>query len=370
MIKKFPMLYKKTSTGKIQTWEVWVDGATMCSESGQLDGKKIFSSDTIKEGKNLGRTNATTVQEQAIAEAGARWTAKKKKGYVEKINDAHEDKVDEIIEGGVNPMLAQSYAKHGDKIPFPCATQPKLDGIRSPAVTGALWTRTRKAILSVPHIVRELFALKLNKDSLDGELYNHLFKNDFEKITHIVNQKKEPDPNHELVQYHVYDIPVNLPFSKRIELLNDLKKRLPKNSPIKVVETIIVNDEVELIAAYEKFKAEGYEGAMVRDLNTVYENKRSYSLQKMKEFEDAEFEIVDVEEGRGKLQGHVGAFVCMTADETRFKVKMAGDTAKLREYWIHQKQYMGEFLTVKFQGLTGKNGVPRFPVGLRIRNYE
>jgi DNA ligase-1 len=137
-----------------------------------------------------------------------------------------------------------------------------------------------------------------------------------------------------------------------------------------MVETLIVKDEVELIEAYEKFKSQGYEGAMVRNLNSPYEFKRSNHLQKMKEFEDAEFEIVGVEEGRGKLQGHAGAFVCKNKDNTEFKAKMSGEISKLKEYWENQNEYIGQMLTVKFQGFTGAKKVPRFPVGLRIRNYE
>ena len=368
--KTFPTLYKKTSTGKIQMWEVYVEGATMYSQSGQVDGAKIPSEDTIKEGKNIGKKNETTPEQQAVLEAEARWTAKKKKGYVEQIDDAKGGKVDEIIEGGINPMLAKSYAEQGDKIIFPCAVQPKLDGIRCIATGSSLWTRTRKPIRSVPLINYEVDKLGGSTLILDGELYNHKFKDDFEKITHIVNQKKEVAENHDLVQYHIYDMPSDKPLVGRLLDLKILFQKIPKTSNLKLVETIIVNDEVELDAAYEKFKAEGYEGAMVRNLNSPYEYKRSNHLQKMKEFADAEFEIIGGEEGRGKLQGHLGAFICVTKDGTEFKVKMTGETSRLKEYWINQKKYIGELLTVKFQGCTTANKVPRFPVGIRIREID
>jgi DNA ligase-1 len=368
-MKKFPVLYKKTSTGKIQTWEVWVEGAVMHSESGQLDGKKIKSEDTIKEGKNIGKANETTKEQQALLEAEARWTAKTKKGYTITQTGAAAGKVEDVIEGGLNPMLAKSYADQGEKILFPCAVQPKLDGIRCVAIGSSLWTRTRKPIRSVPHIAYAVDNVGDPSTILDGELYNHEFKNDFEKITTIVGQKKDVDPNHELCQYHVYDMPMDAPFAERIKTLQALCKKLGKKSPIKLVETVVVNDEVELDAAYERFKAEGYEGAMVRNLNSPYEYKRSNHLQKMKEFQDAEFKIIGVEEGRGKLQGHAGAFVCATKNGAEFKAKMAGETSKLKEYWDNQEGCIGKKLTVKFQGLTSGD-VPRFPVGKAIRNYE
>lgn len=363
-------MYKKTSTGAIQTWEIWVEGDTMHSESGQLDGKKIKSEDTIKEGKNIGKANETSIEEQALAEAESRWTAKTKKGYTTSQIGAAAGKVEDIIEGGINPMLAKSYADQGEKILFPCAVQPKLDGIRCVAMGSSLWTRTRKPIRSVPHIAHALDKLDLGKIVLDGELYNHDFKNDFEKITTIVGQKKDVDPDHHLCQYHIYDMPGEGNFSQRRFNLHKLFSKLPKNSPLKLVETIEVADEVELDAAYELFKSQGYEGAMVRNLNSPYEYKRSNHLQKMKEFQDSEFEIIGGEEGRGKLQGHLGAFICKTNDGVEFKAKMAGETKLLKHYWENLKHHLGMALTVKFQGLTGKNGVPRFPVGKIIRDYE
>ena len=341
----------------------------MHSESGQLDGKKIKSEDTIKEGKNIGKANETTPEEQALAEAESRWIGKKKKGYVEQINNAARGKVDtQIIEGGYNVMLAKKF--EGD-LDYPVAVQPKLDGIRCAATGSSLWTRTRKPIRSVPHIEHALEQLGKNRPFLtDGELYNHLYRTDFEKITEIVGQKKDVHEDHHLAQYHVYDIPSKKPFIDRMNDLNTLKSFLPKNSPIVIVPTRIAENEEELMEIFQDYLTMGYEGAMIRLLDIPYENKRSGSLLKLKEFQDAEFEIVGGEEGRGKLQGHLGAFVCKTADGTEFKVKMAGETANLKEYWKNLDEYVGEMLTVKYQALTGKNKVPRFPVGKAIRNYE
>lgn len=364
--KQFPLLYKKTSTGAIQVWKVRVEDGTMYSESGKLDGKMILSEDTIKMGKNIGKVNETTPHEQALLEAESRWTSKLKKGYVEKLTDAKEDKVDDIIEGGYLPMLAKVY--EGE--PFPFYAQFKLDGIRCPVTETSTWTRTRKPLRSVPHINHAISKIKDAPDQLDGELYNHDFKDNFEKITHIVGQKKDVDPEHELVEYHIYDIPSDKPFGERLKDLKALFKKIPKNSPLKMVETFYITDEQELVTAYDEAKIRGYEGLMVRLDNEPYQYKRSGSLLKMKDFQDTEFKIVGVEEGRGKLQGHAGAFICVTDNGDQFKAKMCGEIGFLKAYWENKEDYIGLLLTVKHQGYTGKNNVPRFPVGKAIRDYE
>jgi DNA ligase-1 len=308
----------------------------------------------------LGKSNETTPQKQAEIEAQNEWTAKIKKGYVEEISRASQGETNH--EGGWSPMLAHKYSDQGHKIVFPAYAQPKLDGFRCVSDTdGKLWTRTRKPYVSVPHIE----AAMAKGVRLDGELYNHGYKKDFEKISHLVNQKTEPAPGHEIVEYHVYDVNMPGTFAERNAWL---KKHLPKTHPFVLVETILVKDEDELMEAFDHYLELGYEGAMVRNAEALYEMKRSYDLQKIKEFDDAEFPIVGIEEGRGRLMGHVGAFICTTEDGTRFKAKMKGDTTKLKEYFEHHNLWENKQLTVLYQGLTGKNKVPRFPRGLRFRD--
>lgn len=365
-MKKFPILYKKASTGKIQTWEVSVEGSTMTSLAGQMGGVLTPTVETILEGKNLGKKNETTPEQQALIEAEARWLKKKKGGYVEKLNDAKTDKVDKVIEGGINPTLAHKFSEQGHKIVYPCAAQPKLDGIRCIATGSSLWSRTRKAITSVPHISHALRAMGIGAGDLtDGELYNHDYKDNFEKITTIVGQKKDVEPDHELVQYHIYDFPSELPFSERLKELKRVfgKVAKSKKSPLKLVETIICKNEQELMEATQKFISEGYEGAMARNLNAPYEYKRSYDLQKIKEFDDAEFTILDVIAGKNNTV----IFKCETEEGNQFEATMSGEREHNQVYLLNKEDYICRMLTVKYQGFTTKNKVPRFPIGLRIR---
>lgn len=375
-----PTLYKKNSNESLQFWQIRVletpNSGTLYdieTEYGQVgtDSPQI-TIDTISKGKNIGKANETSTFEQANAEALAKWQKQKKKGYVESIEAAEAEELDALIEGGIVPMLAHTFEKQGHKIKYPCYVQPKLDGIRCIAIVKnskcTLWSRTRKQITSCPHIIAEIENTFKKDIVLDGELYSHKFKNNFEHIVHLVRQE-EPDPQHEDVDYHIYDVVNNLPFRDRINQVAYYFIESDFNH-IHLVDTYEISSESEVQPCFSDFKKSGYEGAMLRNALGFYVNKRSSDLIKVKEFDDDEFKVVDIEEGRGKLTGHVGSFVCEMTNGNRFLAKMSGDTEKLKEYFKDHSLWKGKILTVQYQGLTGANGVPRFPVGLRFRESE
>lgn len=375
MKKTFPTLYKKTATGATQMWEIEVDDNVIISRHGQVGGAITESApDVIREGKNIGRSNATTPEQQALLEAQSDWEKKLKKGYVQDIDAAKKGETDACIEGGFFPMLAKRYDEDGDKIVFPCYVQPKFDGHRCCATPGedgttySLWSRTRKPITGVPHIVAEIERLEIHHTNLDGECYQHDYHDRFEELSSFIRQVT-PKAGFEVVQYHIYDIAnPELDFEARHNLLTLMlgTPEHPKSKILIPVETVKVNNEDELMLAFERFLKAGYEGCMVRNAKGKYMFKRSPDLQKVKEFKDSEYKIVRVEEGRGMLSGH-GIFVCVTPEGVEFAAKMVGEIAELKKYYEHPEKYIGKALTVKYQGLTTKSKVPRFPVALRIR---
>lgn len=365
-------LFKKTSTGADQEWTISVEGNVIVTRFGRVGGKIQESRDEVKEGKNAGRANATTPEEQAKAEAQSQWEKKLKKGYVKSLTDARAGKVDALVTGGYWPMLAHRYDKRGDDIAFPAFLQPKLDGHRCTGLVGTegvtLWSRKRMPILSMPHITRALMELGLKgQHRPDGELYNHAYHNKFEELTHFI-KRPGPIPGHEVVQYHLYDVFIEgAPFCDR---LGWLQTHIPKDHPyLKVVKTIEVADEDEMTLAFEEHNADGYEGAIIRNAKGTYlsapPDARSVDLQKLKTFIDDEFRVVGVKEGRGKLAGHA-IFQCVyekTGVDT--DVKMKGPQAELKKYFENPTEYIGRELTVKFQGWTNK-GRPRFGVAWRF----
>ena len=369
-----PTLYKKTSTGADQEWTITVEGATIVTRFGQVGGKIQETRDTMREGKNVGKSNETTPEQQAEFEAESTWTKKLKKGYVKTISDAREGKVDEIITGGYSPMLAHKYNERGDKIVFPAYIQPKLDGHRCTADVApsyldqqaTLWSRTRKPITSMPHVTEALEQVFINGALPDGELYNHEYHNKFDELTHFI-RSPNPEPGYEIVQYHIYDVNMPGTFEERLNWLREnLGKSLSDDMPLKLVETIEVQNEDEMMLAFERFNSLGYEGAIVRNANGPYVGKRSVDLQKLKTFEDAEFKVVGVEEGRGKLTGHA-IFICEMPDtKVQFRAKMRGVQEELKKYFDDPALAVGRSLTIKYQGMTNKNNVPRFPVAWRF----
>lgn len=367
-----PVLFKKTATGAIQKWMIGVEGTTIVTIYGQVGGAIQTTRDLIKSGKNQGRKNETAAEEQATKEAFSRWEKKKKSGYVISIAAAKAGEVDEIIEGGASPMLAKVYQDYENKISGRVAIQPKLDGARMICVIGnrgevSLWTRTRKRIYSMEHIEESVAELAYKRSwrnmVLDGEAYNHDLKNSFEKLMSAF-RKDNPTPEAQKLEYHVYDVMSDECFSMRSKILGDIN--LYGGRHIWAVETHFVEGKDRIKEYYKKWVEMGYEGAMVRLLGEGYKNKRSGQLLKLKEFLDAEFIIIGVEEGRGKLAGHAGNFICKTKSGKEFGVKMSGETSFLKTIFDNQEEYIGQLLTVKYQGLTS-DGIPRFPVGLRIR---
>ena len=216
-------------------------------------------------------------------------------------------------------------------------------------------------MLILSKIKKELELILKEGESLDGEVYVHGW--DFQRIVSAV--KKEVDDTN-LLEYHVYDSPhLTKTFEERF-VNSDLEERVNSTKSIKWVKTSKVLNSEELTLYEGSYIAEGYEGLMARNENSIYKYKnRSYDLQKVKRFEDEEFRIVGGKEGSGREKGLV-IFRCLSESGLAFDVRPKGTVEQRSEMFKNLKHYIGENLTVKFQGRT-KDGIPRFPVGLRIR---
>ena len=376
-MKNFAPLYSLNSNGSIQQWSISVENNRIIKEYGQIGGKMQSITDIIRDGKNIGKSNETTPKEQAIAEATAQWEKKLKSGYSKTQKDAKAGKVDtKFVTGGIEPMLAHKFRDHASKIIYPCYSQPKLDGIRCIAIiengVATLWSRTRKPITGVPHIIRAIEKQFPNcvphcvdnyRIILDGELYNHTYKNRFEEIVSFCKQVT-PKAGHEVVEYHIYDMVNDFEFGERIDMICNAELV----NPLVAVKTNWVLNVDQLTEQLGSDRFDGYEGTMVRNADSEYEHKRSYNLQKIKEFDDAEFKITGVKSGRGRM-ADCAIFTCTTSKGDLFDCKMEGSLTVLKEILKNSRSVIGKMLTVRYQGLTNGN-LPRFPIGVCVRDYE
>lgn len=283
-------------------------------------------------------------------------------------------------------MLAQTYKQN--KVVFPCVIQPKLDGIRCRAEIRngevKLWSRDNKPIISMDHIVEQLSNITEDCD-LDGELYTPDLP--FEVINGIVRRHYHDEESRQ-IDYYLYDIVLlNEPYDDRYERLASIFTKYllhPQPCHCRLVDKLKATNHDDVLAWHGNFVSQGYEGAMVRTelfdkktkqvVPTGYQSKfhtghtRSWTLMKFKEFDDAEFEIVGMEEEydlSGNPKGRLGALVCKLTDGRTFKA--SGISAETKEHaWREPGSYIGRMATIKYFG-TSQDGIPRFPNFIAVR---
>ena len=385
VLKNYPILYKKDKSDKVRIWKITAseheDGSCWIeTEYGQKEGKITYSEKQVKTGKNIGKKNETTAIQQAINEARSAWVKKKESGYtpvtdgIEEEDGVSVDSASGVERGkGIDdsvplPMLAHDYNKRGSSIIFPCFVQRKFDGTRCVGIPGnGLFSRNRKRYPNLQHIVAEINRLPPGI-ILDGELYSDTLT--FQEIVGIVKRetlKKGDDEKQLAIKFYVYDLINTMPYEERLANLQILFAR-HKFKYLELVKTDICESEAKMKELHAQYVAESFEGIMLRNKVGLYKNARSCDLQKFKQFFDDEFEIVDYKEGEGQEEGCV-IWVCKTPESKTFSCRPRGSREDRIELFKNGDKYIGKMLTVRFQELTDEK-MPRFPVGICVRNYE
>ena len=286
------------------------------------------------------------------------------------------------------PMLAYPVSNKPIDYTKPTFMQPKLDGVRcliqakkrgDKSQLGHLkvtaYSRTGKEWKNIDHILSQLtpFFDKHPNVILDGELYNHDFKDDFESIISMVRKTKPTDEDRLIsaknVQFHCYDIvDEKLLFKQRIEFINNNLMLI--GDSIKLVYTMQITSHENTLTFHESFVAGGYEGSILRT-NDVYACKRSHNLRKFKDFHDAEATIVGYLDGKGKRTGTLGKFIMQDDNGVEFGCPPGkGYTYKQLGTMLENiGDYIGQRATFTFFERT-KAGSYRHPLFKCIRDYE
>ena len=294
----------------------------------------IVGSDKFSES----RTNVKTGYEKALKRAQTMW------------NNEH-TKCNQVL-----PMLANKWEDRQKYISEPFYVQPKLDGVRLLVSKDGGISRTGKIIPGT-----EILGEGLEEGQyVDGEAFDPNLN--FEELTSTF----KTDPLK--LKFYVFDFfdlkKCPMTFEERWDVAKSLS-----NPHYEYVETFSVKKHTDMNGFHKMFMQQGYEGTMIRDKDSMYEvGQRSNYLLKHKDFQTEEYEITGAKTGHGRDADAV-VWVCKTQDGQQFNVRPEGTIIQREEDYKNHEKYIGKMLTVRFQNLTAI-GVPRFPVGVVIRDYE
>jgi ATP-dependent DNA ligase len=369
-MSKLPTLYAKAATGAINQWTCWTEGDMVVVEYGQVGGALQLAHFKCKP-KNVGRSNATTAEEQADKEAQAKWTKQRKKKYFLTPEEAGSTQ-------STKPMLAKDHkkisAKAKSEIVWPVMVQPKLDGRRCLGYRkdGQAFLQARGGDpYFVQHVLDDLEATLPEGRAADGELYIHGASRQY--IGSLITRPRDESV---ALEYWVYDFPWlderPEPNEKRYEeLVHWYNENCGLLQSIRIVPTEWAYNEQDVIKLHDFYVSQGYEGAIIRLFGGMYRfGYRSGDLLKHKNFEDDEFEIVGYTTGKpGSGWERVPIFKCRMKSGVEFDVAPRGTEEERYQMLLDAPNLIGKMLTVRYQGFTDDGNLD-FPIGIEIRGRE
>ena len=274
-------------------------------------------------------------------------------------------------------MLAHKFDQSRIDFKRPVYIQAKLDGVRCLFTKDGAFSRNGKQFMNVRHIEMALkpFFAEQPDVVLDGELYNHKLKHDFEKIISLVRKQKPTDEDRldaqHLVQFHVYDYFDGVMYDNYQTRMQLLVNAGFYDAQIKHVPALLVDSYNYARVQHEEFLSLGYEGSIIRNGDGMYKHGRSYDLMKFKDFSDTEATIIDYVTGKGKRTGTLGKFIMQDDDGVVFGCPPGkGYSYKdLKTMLKNVDSFIGKRATFTYFQRTKANSY-RHPLFKCIRNYE
>lgn len=354
-----PTIYKKSKTGAIVYCKISVNDNIITVETGQVGTDKPTFHTTTCSPKNIGRSNETTGPQQARLEANSKLAKKLKSGYTTNTSGESNIRL---------PMKVKVYQDQIANVDFPCYISPKLNGvnitIRLDNMHTVYTSRGGELRPSLPHVEDDLIELMTTYgiDEINAEIYKHgEFLQDIQAATTKLNDLSKS------LQIHIFDLP-NVPgtYYDRLKILNDIDNTFSMDNVSIIPIYSNIMDHEQIYRLYQTFVEQGFEGAVIRNPSGLYQhNVRSSDVFKLKEAQDAEFEVVDF-----ALDKHSHPiFVCKTTSGNTFKVKPKGTNDQRLALANIANTKIGKWLKVEFETLS-KNGTPQKPVGLCFRNCD
>ena len=211
----------------------------------------------------------------------------------------------------------------------------------------------------------------------DGELYCHGYS--LQALSGLARTEKDEGKDCSVLEYYIYDIMIpDMPFSDRLYKLDEIQEALElgfepnkewddKDLKFQMVPQVEVSGWASIKKLHDQYVAEGFEGIVVRNPDKPYGfGKRTNDMIKVKEYQDAEFEITGLSEG---LRDEDMCFTCITDKGIEFKAKPMGNRELKQQYRENLDNLIGKMATVKFFYYS-EEGTPLQPVLKCIRDYE
>ncbi len=333
---------------------------------------------------NLGKSNYRGHEAQAIAEYQARCKKMLDYGYV-----GPNGEVGDMTRHGFEPcMLCHRYdsLQNMRDTPDYVYIQPKYDGVRARSDGERFWSRGGKPLPedALAHIQIDFAGLP-EGCVLDGELMLPLPHTFQESVSRV--KKSYDDPLQKQLTYYVYDCSIKdgktgrygefdpNGFCNRWQTLRTLEKEGVFKQGVCLARCHAAEDENDVERIHRQYVNDGYEGSIIRHPYAYYEpGKRSYYVLKNKDMYreahnlEEDFMIVGVRDGKGKEAGHA-IFQCITHEGKRFETRPQG-TYEQRAIWFRDRANILAkelLLVVRFQNYTD-DGIPRFPIGIRLKD--
>jgi len=378
-------LFQKDTKGNIRLWSIWVDETdgviSIKSESGILGGALIPVSTIIDKG--LG---SKSILEQATADMQTEINKKIKSGYVSdisKVKGKHETlTINKPSKGLVyDPTGKNGYTLERWKPGKEIAIQVKLDGWRfriwTDGVDCIYYTASGDVTLGFDHITESILRSYNSYNwvhlgdpiILDGEIYNHelgfqLTASACGSTKHVTEEKQKL---RDAMNFYVFDFIIPDGFEENYMARFGLVCTF-KSDVVLIPETWTTHPaDYKIKELFELALSNGYEGLILRRLDTKYEHKKSKQFLKYKPLIDEEFVVIGFEKS---ITGEtLGSLICDSLNG-EFSTNLKGDigTDKYKQFiWDNQERFLGQLVTVEFLEYT-EDCLPRLPRAKGFRN--